>query len=105
MTPWKAENLWQLYIATTNYLNRSVDEDRFHAATEAATLERINALALKRQAHKPHKPEDELQRFLEGRPRRYLRSHTPEQIVPQMQTAAKPRTPPAHLPLTHTREH
>ena len=31
LTPWKAENLWQLYIATANYFDRSVDEQRFHA--------------------------------------------------------------------------
>ena len=30
LTPWKAEDLWQLYIGTANYLNRSVDE-RVHA--------------------------------------------------------------------------
>ena len=29
LTPWKAENLWQLYIATANYFTRSVDEQRF----------------------------------------------------------------------------
>ena len=28
LTPWKAENLWQLYIATANYLERSVDDER-----------------------------------------------------------------------------
>jgi [protein-PII] uridylyltransferase len=26
LTPWKAENLWRLYIATANYLDRSVDD-------------------------------------------------------------------------------
>ncbi len=30
LTPWKAEDLWQLYIGTANYLNRTVDE-RVHA--------------------------------------------------------------------------
>ena len=33
LTPWKAEDLWQLYIGTANYLNRSVDE-RVHADAE-----------------------------------------------------------------------
>ena len=28
LTPWKAENLWRLYIATANYLDRNVDEER-----------------------------------------------------------------------------
>jgi [protein-PII] uridylyltransferase len=96
MTPWKAENLWQLYISATNYLNRSVDEDRFHAASEAATLERIGALADKRKS--------ELQGFLEGLPQRYLRSHTPEQIVAHMEMAAKLRSHPVQLALNHARE-
>lgn len=96
MTPWKAENLWQLYIGTMNYMNRSVDEDRFHAATEAATLERISTLA--------HKRKDELQRFLEGLPQRYLRSHTPEQIVAHMEMAAKLRNNPVQLALNHARD-
>ncbi|HTC93570.1 MAG TPA: [protein-PII] uridylyltransferase [Terriglobales bacterium] len=96
MTPWKAENLWQLYIATTNYLNRSVDEDRFHAASEAATLERISTLA--------HKRKDELQKFLEGLPQRYLRSHTPEQIVAHMEMTAHLRTHPVQTALNHTRD-
>ena len=33
LTPWKAENLWRLYMATANSLDRSVDEDRVSAAT------------------------------------------------------------------------
>jgi [protein-PII] uridylyltransferase len=99
MTPWKAENLWQVYISTTNYLNRSVDEDRFHAANEAATLERISTLA--------HTRQDELRQFLEGLPQRYLRSHTPEQIVEHMELAA--RLQPSgkesvQLSLNHARE-
>ena len=30
LSPWKAENLWQLYISAANQLNRSVDQ-RLHA--------------------------------------------------------------------------
>ena len=32
LSPWKAENLWRVYLSTANYLNRSVDDDRFHSA-------------------------------------------------------------------------
>ncbi len=38
LTPWKAENLWQFYMSTSNFMDRSVDEialsrrDRSHAA-------------------------------------------------------------------------
>ena len=28
LTPWKAENLWRLYMATANYLDRNVDDER-----------------------------------------------------------------------------
>ena len=33
LTPWKAENVWQLYIGAANYLNRSADQ-RVHARCE-----------------------------------------------------------------------
>ena len=32
LTPWKAENLWRLYMATANYLDRSVDDERVGGA-------------------------------------------------------------------------
>ena len=41
LTAWKAEDLWQLYIATANYMDRSVDE-RVHA--DAVVLEKHHAL-------------------------------------------------------------
>ena len=30
----KAENLWQLYIAISNFLDRSVDEERYHVESD-----------------------------------------------------------------------
>ncbi|MGH9587958.1 MAG: DUF294 nucleotidyltransferase-like domain-containing protein, partial [Acidobacteriaceae bacterium] len=44
LTPWKAENLWQLYIGTSNFLDRSVDETRYHAQNDPGVLHRITAL-------------------------------------------------------------
>ncbi len=44
LTPWKAQNLWQLYMATANYFSRSVDEERFHADRCDEQVERIAAL-------------------------------------------------------------
>ena len=42
LTSWKAEMLWQLYAATENYLNRSVDDQRMYLAGEdAQQLERL----------------------------------------------------------------
>ena len=40
LTPWKAENLWRLYIATANYLDRSVDDERVGARAARKLVER-----------------------------------------------------------------
>ncbi len=53
LTPWKAEMLWRLYAATAGYMTRSLDDDRVPAASQ----------------------------FLEGFPRRYLATHTPEEVA------------------------
>jgi [protein-PII] uridylyltransferase len=73
LTPWKAENLWQLYISASNFFDRSVDESRYHADAEPAMLNRIVALMPERAG--------ELREFLEGLPQRYLQTRLPEQIV------------------------
>ena len=44
LTPWKAENLWQLYMATANFMDRSVDEIRYHAAIDPTLLNRIRSM-------------------------------------------------------------
>src|SRR5437667_12391986 len=35
LTPWKAEMLWQLYVSSSNYLTRSVDDQRVHTRNAA----------------------------------------------------------------------
>ena len=45
LSPWKAENLWRVYLSTANYLNRSVDDDRFHSAGHDEQVARIRLLA------------------------------------------------------------
>jgi len=72
LTPWKAENLWQLYIAAASFLDRSVDETRYHVESDSGLMSRILALVPDRQA--------ELRRFLEGLPQRYLQTRMPDQI-------------------------
>ncbi len=72
LTPWKAEDLWQLYIATANYLNRSVDE-RVHADANDEVLNHLRSLA-------PAAGKS-LQIFLDGLPRRYLRTHPVDEIL------------------------
>ena len=72
LTPWKADNLWQLYIATSNYMDRSVDQERYRAAIDPTLFKRILALVPDRGP--------ELRTFLEGLPQRYLQTRQPEQI-------------------------
>ena len=71
LTPWKAENLWRLYIATSNYLDRSVDEERV-GRRETELVERV-ASTLPGQAAG-------VAAFLEGFPERYVRTRTTEQV-------------------------
>ena len=80
LTPWKAEGLWQLYMATANYMDRSVDETRYHAAIDPTLLNRIRSMVLPGQY-------DELKQFLEGLPQRYLQTRLPEQIRNHFQMA------------------
>jgi [protein-PII] uridylyltransferase len=86
LTPWKAENLWQLYISTSNFLDRSVDEVRYHADADPAILNRLMALVPDRAP--------QLRNFLEGLPQRYLQTRQPEQIRSHFQMAlALPNDP------------
>jgi [protein-PII] uridylyltransferase len=72
LTPWKAENLWRLYLATANYLDRSVDDERVGARVGKELVNRVSALL-------PGKRE-QVEAFLEGFPERYLRTRTPDQV-------------------------
>ncbi|HYL10559.1 MAG TPA: [protein-PII] uridylyltransferase [Candidatus Acidoferrales bacterium] len=75
LTPWKAEMLWQLYAATSNHLNRSLDRDRVHAGAQTSLVDSV-------LAHVPGKPSRwSIESFLEGFPQRYLATHTPEKIA------------------------
>jgi [protein-PII] uridylyltransferase len=82
MTPWKAELLWQLYAATANYLARSVDDERLRI-TGTSELEKVLAVL-----GAPAGAED-LRLFLEGFPRRYTATHTPEQIAGHFELARR----------------
>jgi len=96
LTPWKAENLWQLYIATANYFTRSVDEQRFHAEVCTEQVERIAALLPKRRS--------QLLKFLDGLPQRYLMSHSAEQVIAHFEMANRLGDEPVQLGLRRTRE-
>lgn len=76
LTPWKAENLWRLYQATAHFLDRNVEEQRVASEADSAVgevLQRIHALLPGRRI--------EVNRFLEGFPRRYLQTRTPEIVA------------------------
>jgi [protein-PII] uridylyltransferase len=81
LTPWKAENLWQLYIATANYLDRSVDEERLGSQEESELVHRVVALL-------PGQKEA-VREFLDGFPERYVLTRTPEQIRVQFRMASR----------------
>ncbi len=82
LTPWKAENIWQLYIATANYLDRSVDESRFHVDADPVVLARILASVAVHGGFRDAKDvqHEQLRAFLEGMPQRYLQTRLPDQI-------------------------
>jgi len=74
LTPWKAEILWQLFVATSNFFSRTVDRDRLHASDEAPLLEQVRAQAAGAD-------KKDIERFLEGFPRRYLAVHSAPEIA------------------------
>ena len=78
LTPWKAENVWQLYIGAANYLNRSADH-RVHGDVNDEKLARMRSLAPVMGA----KSRD----FVEGFPQRYLRVHSAEEVMRHMEMA------------------
>ncbi|MGB6160516.1 MAG: [protein-PII] uridylyltransferase [Acidobacteriaceae bacterium] len=95
LTPWKAESLWQLYMSASNFLDRSVDEIRYHASADPAFFSRIVALIPAvtpgGASSQTPVPTDELRAFLEGLPQRYLSIRAPEQIAAHFQMAMKLR--------------
>ena len=74
LTPWKAEMLWQLFVATSNHFSRTLDRDRLHAAEEVPLLEQV-------RRHAGGANLAEVERFLEGFPRRYRAVHSATEIA------------------------
>jgi [protein-PII] uridylyltransferase len=94
LTPWKAENIWQLYIGTANYMLRSVDE-RLHVNVDDETLAHLRTLA-------PAAGKG-LGDFLEGLPRRYLRTHSVEEVLAHFEMSGRLRQDSVQLNLTRGR--
>ena len=72
LTPWKAENLWQLYIATSNFMDRSVDEERFRVRSDESLTRSIAALVPEQSRQLIH--------FLDGLPQRYMQTRRPDVV-------------------------
>ena len=94
LTPWKAENVWQLYIATSNFLNHSVDE-RLHADEEDDHLAHVRALVP--TAGK------KLKTFLEGLPKRYLATYPANDVLSHVEMAGRLGKEPVQLLLERGR--
>ncbi|HEV7220085.1 MAG TPA: HD domain-containing protein, partial [Terriglobales bacterium] len=78
LTPWKAENVWQLYMGADNYLNRNADQ-RVHADVNDEKLARLRSLAPVTSS--------KFKEFLEGFPQRYLLVHSAEEVMRHMAMA------------------
>jgi [protein-PII] uridylyltransferase len=93
LTPWKAENLWRLYLATASYLDRNVDDERVGARVGRELVQRVVRLLPKRKA--------EVEAYLAGFPERYLRTRTPEQIRTHFERTERFGEDPVQLEFEH----
>jgi [protein-PII] uridylyltransferase len=95
LSPWKAENLWRVYYATANNLNRSVDDDRFHSEGDSEQLARMRLLAPQMGRR--------LREFLDGLPQRYLRLHAAEEIIEHVEMSSQLKSTPVITQLKRLR--
>jgi len=82
LTPWKAENIYQLYMGAANYLNKSADR-RLGTDTNTSEdqLARIRLLAPSLGKR--------LKEFLDGLPERYLRTFSAEAVLRHVEMVGK----------------
>jgi [protein-PII] uridylyltransferase len=95
LTPWKAENIWQLYIGAANFMMRSVDERLLDGGMDAEVMDHLRSVAP--AAGK------KLETFLEGLPRRYLLTQTASDVINHMEMANRLAQDPVQLELTRGR--
>jgi len=95
MTPWKAEDLWQLFMAASNYIDHRADQDRLDPERETErVIAKVRALPAERRP--------QLTAFLAGLPRRYLLTHTPQAIAEHCEMAARLEAQPVQIGLRRT---
>ncbi|HXW63162.1 MAG TPA: [protein-PII] uridylyltransferase [Candidatus Acidoferrales bacterium] len=94
LTPWKAENMWQLYIGAANALMRSADQ-RVHGDVEEEVMAHLRTLMPAAGAR--------LDTFLDGLPRRYLRTQAASDVIRHMEMANRLDQDPVQVELTRGR--
>jgi [protein-PII] uridylyltransferase len=94
LTPWKAENVWQLYMGADNYLNHSADQ-RVHADVNDEKLARLRSLAPVTSS--------KFKGFLEGFPQRYLLVHSADEVMRHMAMADELGNDPVQVELKRGR--
>ena len=94
LTPWKAENVWQLYMGADNYLNHSADQ-RVHADVNDEKLARLRSLAPVTSS--------KFKEFLEGFPQRYLLVHSADEVMRHMAMADELGNDPVQVELKRGR--
>jgi len=87
MTPWKQWQLRQLYTAALEELTRRLDSDRAIPAETALVFP------------------PEVARFLEGFPRRYLKTHAPAELLAHFRMAGELPANPVRLSLSRRHGH
>ena len=95
LTPWKAENIWQLYIGTANFMMRSADE-RVHGDADEEVIAHLRTLAPAAGT--------KLESFLDGLPKRYLQTQAASDVLSHMAMASRLGEDPVQLELTRGRQ-
>ncbi|GAC1424994.1 MAG: [protein-PII] uridylyltransferase [Acidobacteriaceae bacterium] len=96
LTPWKAENLFRLFLSTANFLDRSVDDDRVGARVGRDLVRRVTAIVPEKRTG--------VEAFLAGFPERYLRTRTPEQVRVHFEMAERFGEDPVQLEFRYSSE-
>ncbi len=88
LTPWKEDLLWQLYVETEAQLTRQFADDRWRTQADGNLMQEVaTQLGSASEAYK-----DQLQAFLDGFPRRYLRFTPKRKIADHFRLSEKLRT-------------
>ena len=103
LTPWKAEMLWRLYAGGSNYLSRSLDEDRVRpgALADAVLAGFRTVIAQAARLLTPEEDPAGLERFLDGLPLRYVSTHAPERVAEHYRMARRLHQHPVQVAFEH----